>query len=322
MAAAAPGTLAELAALAGMEESLFAEFKESDFEELAKDLGLSVPVRVRLRSQFRELRTAAVVVTAQARFQQFLQRVHGADALAGLESVPVSPLPEAVAFIRDRPGTPSRDALAAGVKRAYAKADSLLAEGPDPHGLTRDEMAAINIYTQDDWADAVRNLFAPLNAALRDAEKENARDDVMVYWGYTRLLQHSLFKLPKDGSGTLLRGIKVTWMPLAELRAELQAKQQSGEAIVWWGFSSTSTSMPAVEAFLGQSGPRVIYTLDGGSSARDVRRYSHFQGGQPLPEDERLLPCGTAFTVKTVGSPAPDLLLVTLKQTNDFLIQI
>ena len=77
MAAAAPKTLAELAALAQMEESLFAEFEPSDFEDLTKDLGLPVPVRVRLRSQFRELRAAAVVVTAQAKFQQFLQRASG-----------------------------------------------------------------------------------------------------------------------------------------------------------------------------------------------------------------------------------------------------
>ena len=146
MAAAAPKSLAELAALAGMDETLFADFKESEFDEFTTDLGLKVHVRVQLRNLFREIRAAAVVVTAQAKFQQFLQRVHGADALAGLESVPVSPLPQAVAFIRDRPGTPSREALASAVEAAYAKADSLLAEGPDPHGLTRDEMAAINLY--------------------------------------------------------------------------------------------------------------------------------------------------------------------------------
>ena len=44
-------------------------------------------------------------------------------------------------------------------------------------------------------------------------------------------------------------------------------------------------------------------------------------GVSDLPEDERLLPCGTAFTVKTVGAPAPDLLLVTLKQTDTVLLQ-
>ena len=55
MAAAAPGTLAELAALAEMEESLFAEFTESDFEDLTKDLGLPVPARVKLRGLHNKL---------------------------------------------------------------------------------------------------------------------------------------------------------------------------------------------------------------------------------------------------------------------------
>ena len=45
------------------------------------------------------------------------------------------------------------------------------------------------------------------------------------------------------------------------------------------------------------AGPRVIYQIDAGSSARDVRRYSDFQDGD-TPEDERLLPCGTAFEVR------------------------
>ena len=45
-----------------------------------------------------------------------------------------------------------------------------------------------------------------------------------------------------------------------------------GEPYIWWGFSSTSTSGPAIENFVGQAGPRVIFTVDGGSSARDIRR--------------------------------------------------
>ena len=55
MAAAAPKTLAELAALAQMEESLFAEFEPSDFEDLTKDLGLPVPARVQLRGLHKKL---------------------------------------------------------------------------------------------------------------------------------------------------------------------------------------------------------------------------------------------------------------------------
>ena len=47
---------------------------------------------------------------------------------------------------------------------------------------------------------------------------------------------------------------------------------------------------------------------------------SDFQQGADA-EDERLLPCGTAFEVKTLSSPAKNLLMVSLKQTNHILLQ-
>ena len=57
---------------------------------------------------------------------------------------------------------------------------------------------------------------------------------------------------------------------------------------------------------------RVLYTIEGGSSARDVRRYSEFQ-----EEKEVLIPFGSAFTVVTASKPAagdPNFLTVTLRQ--------
>jgi hypothetical protein len=235
--------------------------------------------------------------------------------------VPISTLPVALTFLRGAPGAPPEAALRHATAVAYAKADALLVAGGEPHSLTRDEIAAANLYTQDGWpAGPVRSLFRPLNAALRG----EARTDVKAYWGYIRLLQHALFKLPKDESGTLFRGIKLDWpgapTPVAYM-ADMLRKQRSGEEEIWWAFSSTSTSLPAVRRFLGEQGPRVIFTVDGGSSARDVRRYSGFQEGATVPEDERLLPCGTAFVVKTADLMGEDLLMVSLRQTDDVLIQ-
>jgi len=89
----------------------------------------------------------------------------------------------------------------------------------------------------------------------------------------------------------------------------------SGEPVMWWGFSSCSTNQQPVMAFLGQDPAtvRVLYTIEGGSSARDVRRYSAYQ-----EEAEVLMPFGSAFTVVTASAPAPNLLLVTLRQTHEF----
>jgi hypothetical protein len=51
--ASSPATLQELAALAGVEEGDFADFTDSDFDDLAKELDVSTVTRVKLRKQFK-----------------------------------------------------------------------------------------------------------------------------------------------------------------------------------------------------------------------------------------------------------------------------
>ena len=164
------------------------------------------------------------MVSAQTKFDQFFERVGGADSLAGLQKVPVSTLPVALSFLSGKPDAPSKEAVKRATTAAYAKADTLL---PDPHSLTRDEMASVNIYTQDNWGGPQSSLFRPLNKALRRTLQPDARTDVKIYWGYIRLLQHALFKMPKDESGTLYRGIKLNWPgapTLAEYKVDLVRK--------------------------------------------------------------------------------------------------
>jgi len=226
---------------------------------------------------------------AHARFGAFLSRVAGVDSLAGLEDVPIASLGTALSFIYKDVvvnQVSTQAALELARDKAYDKADQLLGEGPDPHGLSRDEIGAIHIYTQE------APVYRSLNAALR----QNEREAVKPYWGYIRLLQHALFKLPKDTTGTLFRGAKVTWMPLAELEAQLKqlipspaAQELSPE--IWWAFSSTSPTLQAVKKFLGDAGERVIYAIDGGSSARDVRLYSDFQDGSVSWQCSNRSPC-------------------------------
>lgn len=321
-----PGTLRELAALAGVDEADFVEFKEADLEDLTKELNVDVKGRVRLRTQHREMLALGspkpplagggdaggelTKQTSVCKFNAFLSQLGEGDSMAGLQSVPVVSLVQALAYI-EGPSAPTRAALDRACKAAYGKADALLAQGPDPYGLTREEMAAINIFTQDNWSGpGPKNLYRPLNSALRG----NSRDDVKVYWAYIRLLQHSLFKLPKEvNAATIFRGVKDP-SPMITLD-ELRAAILSGDTTMWWGFSSTSTNLETVNTFCGEAGPRVIFTIDPGNSARDVRRYSTF-----VQEDELIMPCGSAFVVKTATSPAPGLLLVSIRQTDDFLI--
>ena len=55
MAAAAPKTLAELAALASIEVSDLKAFTAADFEELAKELAIPVAAKVKLRGLHNKL---------------------------------------------------------------------------------------------------------------------------------------------------------------------------------------------------------------------------------------------------------------------------
>eukprot|EP01047_Picozoa_sp_COSAG01_P076902 COSAG01_NODE_13662_length_1552_cov_1.197522_1_plen_93_part_10 len=84
--------------------------------ELLKDeLGMGVVARNDVLDEWRALRAQDVVVTVQARFAAFLERMGGSQALQGLEHVPLSTLPEAVSFIQV-PGAPSQAELQLGVK--------------------------------------------------------------------------------------------------------------------------------------------------------------------------------------------------------------
>ena len=250
---------------------------------------------------------------ASAKFDVFFGRMGGTASIEGLDVTPFSSRRVAVAYIFAIVGigTPSQAELEAGCDLAEQKADALLAAGPDPHGLRRDEIAAIHLYTQE-------LMYRPLNRALWSKE----RSAVKAYWGYIR---HALFKVPKCvASVAIYRGIKDPYEPIAEEAAMLAMATESsvahpdggsGEPVMWWGFSSCSTNQQPVMAFLGQDPAtvRVLYTIEGGSSARDVRRYSAYQ-----EEAEVLMPFGSAFTVVTASAPAPNLLLVTLRQTHEF----
>jgi hypothetical protein len=246
-----------------------------------------------------------VVPTAQAKFAAFFSRMGLALSIQGLDATPLSSLLEAVKYIAGD-GAPSQAQLSVGCDAALQKADALLAAGPDEHGLTRDEIAAIHLYTQE-----LMSMYRALNKALWSQK----RGAVKPYWGFIRLLQHALFKVPKCEDGAIYRGIKNPYEPITEIGMLAKATQGggSGEPEIWWGFSSCSTDLQATKAFLGQSGTRVLYTIEGGSSARDVRKYSEFP-----KEAEVLMPFGSAFTVVT-AMQTQALLLVTLRQTHEFV---
>lgn len=153
-----------------------------------------------LRLPPKDLHATASVAMAHAKFSAFLKRMGAADLLHGMENVAVLGLKAALANITGGAAVP-QDA----VDLAYRFADELLAAGPDENGLTRDEIAAIHLYTQD-------AIYQPLNRALWSQEREA----VKPYWAFIRLLTQALFKIPKTSAGAVYRAISNPYEPITE----------------------------------------------------------------------------------------------------------
>jgi hypothetical protein len=140
--------------------------------------------------------------------------------------------------------------------------------------LSRDEVAAIHLYTQQTpW-------FVVLNKRLRDRN----RDNLKCLFPYLRLLLTALYKLPAV-SVRAFRGVK---------RA-LSVSYKAGECHVWWSIGSAALRADVLqnESFLGKSGERTMFSLDI-SSGVDTRKYSAHD------ESEVIIIPGTCFRVESV----------------------
>jgi GTPase SAR1 family protein len=249
-----------------------------------------------------------VLVTAAARnrFASFLAKMEAGGVVDHVG------LADATQAICDA-GVLTRDDIERGCAVALKKAQQVLRGAErDKHGLTCDEIAAINFYTQEDMSanKAKTNIYRPLNRALR----AQVFDVLRPYWQYIKLLQHALLKLP-PAPVNLFRGINKP-QPDVVLEGLLrQCNEKKPE--VWWAFSSTTSQESVAKRFLKPTGKRVLYTVEG-SMARDVKSYSDFPR-----EDELLMPCGSSFVIDHAEASREDedLLLVHLKQTGATLLE-
>ena len=172
-----------------------------------------------------------------------------------------------------------------------------LSETPEqpPDGLTIDESAAIRLYTIE-WEENQRSLYSMLNHTLKKDDRENLRP----YFKYMKLFLTALVKLPCVPPLVVWRGVN----------KDVSAQFPPGTMVIWWAFSSCTTSLPVLEnnMYLGSTGERTLFSVEA-VNGRTVRDHSHF-----VTEDEILLLPGTQMIVQSQFSPAPDLHIVHLKQ--------
>ena len=159
--------------------------------------------------------------------------------------------------------------------------------------LVRDEACAVHVYTQESL------FYKELNRRLRLRNRESLKP----FFPYLKQFLNGLHRLaPEDD--TVFRGV----------RLDLSAKYCQGNELVWWAFSS-ATSTAAVlsnDAFLGQVGARTLFSIKVHRCV-NIRRYSAIGH-----EDERLILPGTAFNVKSQLDLGGGLTMIQLEEDREF----
>ncbi len=116
-----------------------------------------------------------------------------------------------------------------------------------------------------------------------------------------KLLLTALHKIPPSAN-TLYRGV-------AKSLSQLPQKFEKGKSVVWWAVTSTASHVSVLEnpMFMGQSGPRCLFTIKA-TSARDIQRYS----AMGSTEREFVLPPGSCFVVEDILDAGSGLSIVQL----------
>ena len=185
-------------------------------------------------------------------------------------------------------------------KMAWKKAGQLKGEHPS---LTRDEVAAIVLYTMEDMPREKSPYYA-MNAALRDKNRQAVRPWRDFVW----LLLHALRKLPPSKARIVVRGCPGT-------PAQLGIGLAEGTEVQWSAFSSTATKVDVMKVFLdsedGAPGARTMFQLELTEPiGRDVSAFSlHPQ------ECEVLLPPNVCFEVVSHYDAGSGLVMLQCKQT-------
>ncbi|CAF0743707.1 unnamed protein product [Adineta steineri] len=145
---------------------------------------------------------------------------------------------------------------------------------PSEHGLTKDQSAAIYIYTME-WGETT--LYRVLNIALRS---EN-RQALKVWFPFLKLFDTALDKLPTVKE-VLWRGV-----PL-DIGKNFTKNQQ----ITWWSINSCSSSANVIKNFLGNGKNSTLFLIEA-INGKKISDYTEYES-----EDEIILRMGTQFRVK------------------------
>jgi ubiquitin len=212
-------------------------------------------------------------------------------------TLPVPTLEQALAPLAA--GYPHLDAVTGrSVKLARKKVKEKKAQVKYPN-LTMDECTAVVLYTMEEEPRET-SLYYVMNAALRSKQRAEVRPWRDFIW----LLLHALRKLPA------VPALPVVFRGSKKAPSELGLELEPGFEFTWAGFTSTATTQGVMSTFVGQKGPRTLYTITLSEPVgRDIRDFSDYQ------ENEVLFPPNMCFEVVDHFDAGNGLIMVQCKQT-------
>ena len=145
---------------------------------------------------------------------------------------------------------------------------------PSKHGLTRDESAAVYLYTIEGGQNS---FYKILNQTLRSEDRVKLKP----WFLFLRLFDEALNKLPTV-KGSVWRGVP----------GDISQQFMKDQVLTWWSISSCSRSLNVIQEFLSSSDNSTLFMIEA-VNGKDVSDYSYFPG-----EDEVLLGLGTELRVK------------------------
>ena len=165
---------------------------------------------------------------------------------------------------------------------------------PNDDNLTKDESAALYLYTMQMAGDA--SVYQILNQTLRLED----RSQLIPWFGYLKLFDTAAGKLPKF-KGIVWRGVN----------KDLSKAFKKNQKITWWSISSCSKAVHVIKEFLGDAPKSTLFHIKcrNGRSISDFTCYPQ--------EDEVILMPGTILQV--VGEPLDhgSINIVDLKEIDD-----
>jgi hypothetical protein len=146
---------------------------------------------------------------------------------------------------------------------------------PSEHGLTKDQSAAVYIYTME-WGDTT--LYRVLNKALRDENRQGLK----IWFPYLKLFDAALDLLPTVKE-SLWRGVSV----------DIGKNFTKNQLVTWWNVSSCSSSVNVIKNFLENDKKSTLFMIEAVNGIK-VSGYTEYES-----EDEVILRIGSHFRVKS-----------------------